>query len=60
MTVSNCVLETARAGHAPKRLRAYRFAERKSQSPESAPSGVRQPMFVADMTCCRYARGSLY
>ena len=36
------------------------FADRKSHSPEVAPSGVRHDMFVAFMTCFRYSRGSLY
>ena len=31
----------------PKRLRAYIFAERKSHSPDVAPSGVRHDIFVA-------------
>jgi len=35
------------------------FADRKSQSPDSAPSGVRQDMFVTFITCERYSRGSL-
>jgi len=35
------------------------FADRKSQSPESAPSGVKQDIFVTFMTCSRYSRGSL-
>lgn len=43
----------------PKRLRAYMFADRKSHSPEVAPSGVRHDIFVAFMTCFRYSRGSL-
>jgi len=43
----------------PKRLRAYMFADRKSHSPEVAPSGVRHDIFVAFMTCFKYSRGSL-
>jgi hypothetical protein len=35
------------------------FADKKSHSPEVAPSGVRHDMFVAFMTCFRYSRGSL-
>jgi hypothetical protein len=45
--------------HVPNRLRAYIFAERKSQSPDMAPSGVRHDMFVDFMTCFKYSRGSL-
>lgn len=45
--------------HSPNRLRAYMFADRKSQSPEIAPSGVRHDMFVAFMTWRRYSLGSL-
>jgi hypothetical protein len=47
-------------GDLPKRLRAYIFADKKSQSPESAPSGVRQDMLVTFITCFKYFRGSLY
>ena len=43
----------------PNKLRAYIFADRKSQSPEMAPSGVKHDIFVAFMTCLRYSRGSL-
>ena len=45
--------------YAPNKLRAYMFADRKSQSPDNAPSGVRQDMFVTFITCERYSRGSL-
>ena len=43
----------------PNKLRAYMFADKKSQSPDNAPSGVRQDMFVTFITCERYSRGSL-
>jgi hypothetical protein len=43
----------------PQRFRAHMLADRKSHSPEVAPSGVRHDMFVAFMTCFRCARGSL-
>lgn len=46
------MLKFARAS-SPNRLRAYRFAERKSQSPDIAPSGVRHAMFVEFMMCFR-------
>jgi hypothetical protein len=46
-------------GCSPNRLRAYMFADKKSQSPEVAPSGVRQDIFVAFITYLRYSRGSL-
>ena len=45
--------------YTPNKLRAYMFADKKSQSPDSAPSGVRQDMFVTFITCERYSRGSL-
>ena len=32
------------------------FIDKKSQSPDNAPSGVRQDMFVAFITCERYSR----
>ena len=35
------------------------FADKKSHSPEIAPSGVKQDMLVAFMTCLRYSLGSL-
>lgn len=40
-----CVLDL------PNKLRAYRFPDKKSQSPERAPSGVRHAMFVTFITC---------
>jgi hypothetical protein len=43
----------------PNRLRAYRLADKKSESPAMAPSGVRQDMFVDFMICFKYSRGSL-
>lgn len=46
------MLKFARAS-SPNRLRAYRFAERKSQSPDIAPSGVRHAMFVEFIMCLR-------
>ena len=35
------------------------LADKKSQSPDKAPSGVRHDMLVAFMTWCRYSLGSL-
>ena len=43
----------------PNRLRAYMLADKKSESPAMAPSGVRQDMFVDFMMCFKYSRGSL-
>jgi hypothetical protein len=37
----------------PNKLRAYIFADRKSHSPERAPSGVKHDMLVAFITCRR-------
>ncbi len=35
------------------------LADKKSESPAMAPSGVRQDMFVDFMICFKYSRGSL-
>jgi hypothetical protein len=35
------------------------LADKKSESPAMAPSGVRQDMFVDFMMCFKYSRGSL-
>jgi len=35
------------------------LADKKSQFPDMAPSGVRHDIFVAFMTCFKYSRGSL-
>jgi hypothetical protein len=35
------------------------FADRKSQSPDMAPSGVRHDIFVAFITSRKYSLGSL-
>jgi hypothetical protein len=43
----------------PNRLRAYILADKKSESPAIAPSGVRQDMFVDFMMCFKYSRGPL-
>lgn len=43
----------------PNRLRAHRLADKKSQSPERAASGVRQAMLVDFMMWLRYWRRSL-
>jgi hypothetical protein len=45
--------------HVPNRLRAYILADKKSESPAIAPSGVRQDIFVDFMMCFKYSRGSL-
>jgi len=57
--ISLCGAIRGLTNHEPNKLRAYMFADRKSQSPESAPSGVKQDIFVTFMTCSRYSRGSL-
>jgi len=57
--VKNFFVPRKKKQYIPKRLRAYMFADRKSHSPEVAPSGVRHDIFVAFMTCFRYSRGSL-
>lgn len=46
--------------YSPNKLRAYMFADRKSQSPDRAPSGVKHDMFVDFMMWSRYSRKSLY
>jgi hypothetical protein len=43
----------------PNKLFAQRFADKKSQSPSSAPSGVKQAIFVDFIMCCKYTRRSL-
>ena len=44
---------------APNKLRAYKLADKKSESPAMAPSGVRQDIFVDFIMCFKYSRGSL-
>ena len=43
----------------PNKLRAYMLADKKSESPAIAPSGVRQDIFVDFIMCFKYSRGSL-
>lgn len=51
--VSELVKFEQRGKNIPKRLRAYIFADKKSQSPDNAASGVRQAMFVDFIICLR-------
>lgn len=57
--VRNHQIKQMQVWYWPNKLRAYMFADKKSQSPDMAPSGVKHDILVDFMTCLRYSRGSL-
>lgn len=53
-TTSMCTVDSeAWEINSPNKLLAYMLAERKSHSPDMAPSGVKHDMLVDFMTCLR-------